>query len=179
MTGDHPRIREEHGSEITYARRYAGSSPHPRGAHRCQRHPIRQRRITPALTGSTTSSRCGATSTTDHPRFAGSTEPPRFSTRRRADHPRTRGEHAGKIAADIIMPGSPPHSRGTPSLTAEVDRLHRIIPALAGNTGGCGSCRCRCTDHPRIHGEHWLVKSCVYSTMGSSPHSRGAPRISG
>ena len=49
-----------------------------------------------------------------------------------------------------------------------------IIPAYAGNTTSSRPTGYRCSDHPRIRGEHaaWFVTSDGY--RGSSPHTRGA-----
>ena len=39
-----------------------------------------------------------------------------------------------------------------------------------------GSRHRRRADHPRIRGEHHLILELEYTLVGSSPHTRGAPR---
>ena len=52
-----------------------------------------------------------------------------------------------------------------------------IIPAYAGSTrisrGPCGASR----DHPRIRGEHGQAHVQPRRALGSSPHTRGAPKL--
>ena len=55
------------------------------------------------------------------------------------------------------------------------DDVGRIIPAYAGSTlldrgDGAGS-----EDHPRIRGEHLPKPPAKTGSVGSSPHTRGAP----
>ena len=54
--------------------------------------------------------------------------------------------------------------------------MYRIIPAYAGSTGTTWSPMNPTTDHPRIRGEHLWPAFPNPSTIGSSPHTRGAPR---
>ena len=50
----------------------------------------------------------------------------------------------------------------------------RIIPAYAGSTSTGGMTVFRCSDHPRIRGEHTGIVSVLRDDVGSSPHTRGA-----
>ena len=72
--------------------------------------------------------------------------------------------------------GSSPHTRGALSTFPPLAGEPGIIPAYAGST--CDNCfRCRrCTDHPRIRGEHIAIGRSMPSVFGSSPHTRGAPQ---
>ena len=53
-----------------------------------------------------------------------------------------------------------------------------IIPAYAGSTGSISSAGRSLADHPRIRGEHFVAVDDVEERMGSSPHTRGAPKYS-
>ena len=52
--------------------------------------------------------------------------------------------------------------------------MPRIIPACAGSTGGGGGRWLSRGDHPRMRGEHTVVKDVRQTVLGSSPHARGA-----
>ena len=69
--------------------------------------------------------------------------------------------------------GSSPRTRGTgPTLLDEL-RMHRFIPAHAGNRPANLKRRCRSPVHPRARGEqsgHVLQRCAV---IGSSPRTRG------
>ena len=51
----------------------------------------------------------------------------------------------------------------------------RIIPAYAGNTACRSAPARRHWDHPRICGEHSMLKAAANASTGSSPHMRGTP----
>ena len=70
--------------------------------------------------------------------------------------------------------GSSPHTRGAPGLGGDRRRRQRIIPAYAGSTSACRAQSRRARDHPRIRGEHRLVRAHADEVTGSSPHTRGA-----
>ena len=132
-----------------------GSSPHTRGARPLWRNLPHRPRIIPAYAGSTSSTRAKTTA--------------------RADHPRIRGEHPFEPSPHGGLTGSSPHTRGAPCSDDDRFGLVGIIPAYAGST----SVRCtapRATrDHPRIRGEHPSAPSKTLESLGSSPHTRGAP----
>ena len=135
----------------------SGSSPHTRGAHGACSDDFLHVGIIPAYAGST------------------HTYQSRLSTTR--DHPRIRGEHVVCVAAYDYTLGSSPHTRG-----AHVDNFHAIgdigiIPAYAGSTFGRFKHAPSVGDHPRIRGEHRQGGACLRSLRGSSPHTRGAPRL--
>ena len=75
------------------------------------------------------------------------------------DHPRIRGEHEDALAAQLGQ--------------------EWIIPAYAGSTlAQLGERGCE-GDHPRIRGEHLARGPVASRPVGSSPHTRGAPRACG
>ena len=51
-----------------------------------------------------------------------------------------------------------------------------IIPAYAGSTPGSPPASTGAADHPRIRGEHPPRRLSSGGVLGSSPHTRGAPR---
>ena len=153
-TRDHPRIRGEHPIAAKPDNLVMGSSPHTRGAHR--RRPARSAatRIIPAYAGSTVRRR----------------QPPRSPW----DHPRIRGEHPGLGRRPSWRGGSSPHTRGAPLGDRHLRCVHGIIPAYAGSTRRSAAPRNRSPDHPRIRGEHPVVRIAEGALVGSSPHTRGA-----
>ena len=74
--------------------------------------------------------------------------------------------------------GSSPHTRGAPLFACAYDRDVGIIPAYAGSTRESVPAVEPCWDHPRIRGEHHLQTWKGWSGNGSSPHTRGAPKLS-
>ena len=156
---DHPRIRGEHLHVLLNARMDAGSSPHTRGALSGRVRGRFPGRIIPAYAGSTSILRR------------------RNSTHR--DHPRIRGEHFQGRELRLRSEGSSPHTRGAlPEAGFELADVG-IIPAYAGSTDGLPIAEWRRADHPRIRGEHTVPLSRTSKTVGSSPHTRGAPIPSG
>ena len=156
VTGDHPRIRGEHGSTARIRGFRVGSSPHTRGALAGFDVPVDLTGIIPAYAGST-------------PGDAG-------TPGRAADHPRIRGEHDVYDMVTARGRGSSPHTRGalSPSFSRGMDM--RIIPAYAGSTSSYPTCELPRTDHPRIRGEHTSRVCASERGPGSSPHTRGAPQ---
>ena len=63
--------------------------------------------------------------------------------------------------------------RGTPLYLLAGGRRVGIIPAYAGNTLMRGPFVSRSRDHPRICGEHCVVRFSRTVRLGSSPHMRG------
>ena len=153
---DHPRIRGEHRPVQPRPGGGAGSSPHTRGARHRHPRPACRQRIIPA--------------------YAGSTRRSRSPRARPADHPRIRGEHCAIPVPPLAKFGSSPHTRGARPLRRNLPHRPRIIPAYAGSTSISTSRRREIADHPRIRGEHVSGCHCKFSLMGSSPHTRGAPK---
>ena len=91
------------------------------------------------------------------------------------DHPRLRGEHTIKKGTKIREMGSSPLTRGALSRVSGSVANRGIIPAYAGSTKTSLSASWRLKDHPRLRGEHPLMRSATRLMMGSSPLTRGAP----
>ena len=108
------------------------------------------------------------------PAYAGSTGRCTCLPVRRSDHPRIRGEHDRHSGRPASYRGSSPHTRGAPKNVFKAISQTRIIPAYAGSTGHLQSRPTFPEDHPRIRGEHPLLRRAVLEVIGSSPHTRGA-----
>jgi len=156
--GDHPRVRGEHLSVLSLAAAPRGSSPRARGAPHVDPGPATSAGIIPACAGSTSA-----------------TVPPRRHT---GDHPRVRGEHP-RFRFSLAAPaGSSPRARGALSMLVR-GRCHSgIIPACAGSTGSPPPTRGTTRDHPRVRGEHTVLRYSLVACRGSSPRARGAPASS-
>ena len=154
---DHPRIRGEHISDGSTARMRGGSSPHTRGAPVDLIQGLVELRIIPAYAGSTPAA------------------PPRAAAGK--DHPRIRGEHLHHHEIISCSRGSSPHTRGAPTRPSRCASAVRIIPAYAGSTTSTASILHWRRDHPRIRGEHAGGDLEPVPDSGSSPHTRGAPRM--
>ena len=111
---DHPRMRGEDGNLTHTTLSVRGSPPHARGRLRGELGRHRLNGITPACAGKTAS----------HDGHS----------RRVQDHPGMRGEDSSGTCALSQMPGSPPHARGRPTMSAWPGRVIRITPACAGKT---------------------------------------------
>ena len=135
---DHPRIRGEHVAEMFKFPLHPGSSPHTRGARNYLQYGSEPTRIIPAYAGSTTQA------------------VPSWPWR--SDHPRIRGEHGSSSVTIIWSMGSSPHTRGALGVVAADGRQKRIIPAYAGSTYWRHRQTARRKDHPRIRGEHDLLR---------------------
>ena len=87
------------------------------------------------------------------------------------------GEHASHASYTLDLAGSSPHVRG--ALAASVLALSHlgIIPACAGSTHTCPCGSGGSRDHPRMCGEHRIIKTLAVKGRGSSPHVRGALRV--
>ena len=174
----------------------AGSSPHTRGARSSPTSHRSDGRIIPAYAGSTGDMAAQAAVPGDHPRIRGEHQCAGIRLGERSgSSPHTRGAPApppnsstksGIIPAyagstglvtcisDAKRAGSSPHTRGAPIHRRRQRGERRIIPAYAGSTRRIPWMGRQWRDHPRIRGEHLIVKSGTLSTNGSSPHTRGA-----
>ncbi len=86
-----------------------------------------------------------------------------------------RGEHLTLLRPLRRFSGSSPHARGTRVACDPSPAILGIIPACAGNTEAPLSRGGRPGDHPRMRGEHSLVRMARVAVRGSSPHARGTP----
>ena len=154
---DHPRMCGEHNGTIGAEAGTQGSSPHVRGARRVRSGRAKLLGIIPAC--------------------AGSTRPDRRPRGARRDHPRMCGEHLHVGRVLVAFQGSSPHVRGA----RDVDTVARlqigIIPACAGSTQRKRTPRPHGRDHPRMCGEHAAIQLASSAESGSSPHVRGARRL--
>ena len=110
------------------------------------------------------------------PAYAGSTSVQVFGWGSAADHPRIRGEHGELYEDAIAVDGSSPQTRGARICVMWALLAIRIIPAYAGSTRGVKQYASKKADHPRIRGEHPHDGTGVLIALGSSPHTRGAPK---
>ena len=69
--------------------------------------------------------------------------------------------------------GSPPHTRGTPSICMKLASNAGITPAHAGNTIQHEINGFSLQDHPRTRGEHSHRQQSRVGRGGSPPHMRG------
>ena len=83
------------------------------------------------------------------------------------------GEHEHFQHFRPLETGSSPHVRGTHTKIEKLNHIQRFIPACAGNTYTALSVSSKMTVHPRMCGEHILVKIQRHLLAGSSPHVRG------
>ena len=88
-----------------------------------------------------------------------------------------RGEHEAVEKGAGLDPGSSPHARGAQGVAIATKDRTRIIPACAGSTTPEPTVVPLPTDHPRMRGEHGSVEKKVGVVVGSSPHARGALRL--
>ena len=108
------------------------------------------------------------------PPFSISSRRCRHRRTRSRDHPRMRGEHPYTHVAQALLRGSSPHARGALILECLGHASDGIIPACAGSTCVCHVSSKLCWDHPRMRGEHTRERKDMSTTIGSSPHARGA-----
>ena len=149
----HPRIRGERSATAHPVGRSCGSSPHTRGTLSGVALLRLQFRFIPAYAGNAIQK----------------------SSRRlpMTVHPRIRGERTRKTSLLPSLPGSSPHTRGTPEHPAGQPVPARFIPAYAGNAPRMPRRPTRSPVHPRIRGERQPRPSLATRSSGSSPHTRG------
>ena len=107
------------------------------------------------------------------PAYAGNTSSLRLRWTGGRDHPRVCGEHPLGSPPLGSGSGSSPRMRGTRQGSTAKRAADGIIPAYAGNTFSLLLVLGRRRDHPRVCGEHPLVRRCVPRDPGSSPRMRG------
>ena len=153
----HPRSRGENlwggvGSCYTL-----GSSPLTRGKHGLLVHAGHVRGLIPAHAGKTI------------PLLNCHSESPA--------HPRSRGENIISESVQLGSKGSSPLTRGKrDNLGRQFDRPG-LIPAHAGKTATIARLRARSRAHPRSRGENFRTWSESVRYWGSSPLTRGKPRL--
>ena len=90
-----------------------------------------------------------------------------------AVYPRSRGEHLDFSLYGCHHSGLSPLARGTLSDAIEAELIERFIPARAGNTQYCRTCRLAIWVYPRSRGEHINAGICFFPATGLSPLARG------
>ena len=120
-------------------------------------YPIVKCRLIPAHAGKTSS-----TGSHDAPPWA---------------HPRSRGENALSPRFPVSTPGSSPLTRGKPQPHQEVGNGGGLIPAHAGKTSACTAWVRSGRAHPRSRGENAQTAPVISRLGGSSPLTRGKPRV--
>ena len=96
---------------------------------------------------------------------------------RRRAHPRSRGENVRGPGPDPGRPGSSPLTRGKRMACLTRGTMDGLIPAHAGKTSRRSSRTIRPRAHPRSRGENKGVCAQVPTCEGSSPLTRGKPRL--
>ena len=109
---DHSRTRGDKKLNSLTDFQFRGSPPHTRGQGNCTGRLSARKRITPAHAG-TRSIRCVG----------------RILSK---DHPRTRGDKLRGSKKQLILTGSPPHTRGQEACRLKTASFSRITPAHAG-----------------------------------------------
>ena len=111
------------------------------------------------------------------PAYAGNSLAIKASRCARTVHPRLRGELIDISRSDQNIVGSSPLTRGTPVRFRMVPFPKRFIPAYAGNSLGAKQNQQISAVHPRLRGELLPVVLVPSTTVGSSPLTRGTPKL--
>ena len=173
MCGEHEVVKPD-------VRETLGSSPHVRGTRHFGQVDALLPGIIPACAGNTSAPCRARPSARDHPRMcgehrggggsptggwfgiipacAGNTLGSRHMVFYAWDHPRMCGEHVRKVVRRHRPAGSSPHVRGTLVPYGWRREPVGIIPACAGNTFVRRIVRWVWSDHPRMCGEHRIVR---------------------
>ena len=110
------------------------------------------------------------------PACAGNTGNRRGKSADQSVHPRVCGEHWPRLKNVVAVHGSSPRVRGTLPRHLEPVPIRRFIPACAGNTLPIRTRRATAPVHPRVCGEHTILKNDHVGKYGSSPRVRGTLR---
>ncbi len=151
----HPRVCGEHEALIEDTQPDGGSSPRVRGTREGKPRGLRRARFIPACAGNTSAALA--------------------ASRIIPVHPRVCGEHWMERLCGGCAAGSSPRVRGTPLAPPRASRRWRFIPACAGNTV-YPTTPTNCEPvHPRVCGEHIIIRMPRENASGSSPRVRGTP----
>ena len=158
-TSAHPRSRGENRPGGKPQLSTQGSSPLTRGKRSHHGGYDKRRGLIPAHAGKTTGRATVSTVATAHPR--------------------SRGENAACEGGVSAGSGSSPLTRGKRFCELRVSFDAGLIPAHAGKTtAGAGKLTTE-KAHPRSRGENGHTKGTLKCTSGSSPLTRGKPRVGG
>ena len=111
------------------------------------------------------------------PAHAGKTELADYADDVMQAHPRSRGENADSRTAAIARYGSSPLTRGKLRSRSNAATRPGLIPAHAGKTGAGVYAHPCYAAHPRSRGENHLADGEGVTLVGSSPLTRGKPRV--
>ena len=153
----HPRSRGENLMETDPTQAERGSSPLTRGKQTARLMLAAVVGLIPAHAGKT--GRCAAG---EHARWA---------------HPRSRGENGVSVHEMDKPPGSSPLTRGKLLDLPLLAGGARLIPAHAGKTSPALPRRPSPWAHPRSRGENTNCQAIPFRLPGSSPLTRGKPRL--
>ena len=92
-------------------------------------------------------------------------------------HPRSRGENRMQARSAISSAGSSPLTRGKPHARRIIQNARRLIPAHAGKTELHCLGEAVARAHPRSRGENAQGQDLKLRHLGSSPLTRGKPRV--
>ena len=92
-------------------------------------------------------------------------------------HPSSRGENSYEASVTFPRPGSSQLTREKRSVTVPVNITARLIPAHAGKTRWSAPKHPPNSAHPRSRGENVVICLPPSDTAGSSPLTRGKPRL--
>ena len=152
----HPGVRGEQIQYLVVVPMVTGSSPRARGTALWKMRLKLSRRFIPACAGNSYMPRrlvvCGAV------------------------HPRVRGEQAIFPNTLMCSTGSSPRARGTGVHRKRKGRIHRFIPACAGNRAQARARGPHLPVHPRVRGEQEDTVADRLAASGSSPRARGTAR---
>ncbi len=95
-----------------------------------------------------------------------------------AVHPRACGEHMRLGLRSSFRSGSSPRLRGTCIAHHLTAKIHRFIPAPAGNMIRSRHQKLKTSVHPRACGEHEMYRGSTANCIGSSPRLRGTCQAS-
>ena len=153
----HPRSRGENTPSAHLRMRAAGSSPLTRGKPSHDASPGLRNGLIPAHAGKT-----------------GRRTMPADGL---GAHPRSRGENAAQIVGLDGIKGSSPLTRGKQGGGGLDERGARLIPAHAGKTWRRELADAAKRAHPRSRGENTHLEVGPLVGKGSSPLTRGKPRL--
>ena len=94
-----------------------------------------------------------------------------------AAHPRSRGENCRPSRRAVTTGGSSPLTRGKRTHSSARPTRVRLIPAHAGKTAGPPPAKPSGAAHPRSRGENAAQGGGGPEQVGSSPLTRGKPRV--
>ena len=113
------------------------------------------------------------------PAHAGKTGSGSSDATRPGAHPRSRGENVKRVLVDWTLAGSSPLTRGKRGPRKPFRDGRGLIPAHAGKTWTASPQLPRTWAHPRSRGENAGPIDAKSSALGSSPLTRGKPRLNG